>query len=86
MPVNDSMQSESTDKGEQEDLRQAESPATQEASVEEIVTPIEAGVQAQAEHEFETERKIPATCKTAIVSVNGEDIDEVALVNHERAA
>jgi hypothetical protein len=61
----------------------------QDGSVEEMLTPIEAGAQAQAEHEFETERKIPRTCKTAIVSVNGEDVDEVPLPHrehHERAA
>ncbi len=57
-----------------------------EASVEEIVTPIEAGAQAQAEHEFETERKIPKECQCAIVSVNGKDVDQVNLPTHHRAA
>jgi vacuolar-type H+-ATPase subunit H len=53
---------------------------------EEIVTPIEAGAQAQAEREFETQRKIPASCKKAIVSVNGKDVDEVLLPRHKRVA
>jgi hypothetical protein len=53
---------------------------------EEIVTPIEAGAQAQAEREFETERKIPVTCNKAIVSVNGKDVDEVPMPRHDRAA
>lgn len=53
---------------------------------EEIVTPIEAGAQEQAEREFETQRKIPPSCKKAIVSVNGKDVDEVPLPRHDRAA
>jgi GTP cyclohydrolase III len=70
MPLKDSLQSEKTDR---EDIHNAE----------EIETPIEAGIQAQAEREFE---KIPASCRKAIVSVNGEDVDEVPLVKHHRAA
>lgn len=56
------------------------------AGAEEIVTPIEAGAQAQAEIEFQTERKIPPACKKAIVSVNGEDVDEVPIERHDHAA
>lgn len=94
MPLKDSTQSEQTEREEQseptwapEELRTAQStkdPASE--SSEEIVTPIEARAQAQAEREFETEREIPASCKKAIVSVNGQDVDEVPLANHKRAA
>lgn len=55
-------------------------------NVDEIVTPVEAEVQEQAEREFETERKIPRSCKKAIVSVNGEDVEQVPLPDHERVA
>ena len=56
------------------------------ASAEEIVTPIEAGAQEQAEREFQTQRKIPLTCKKAIVSVNGEDVNEVPIGRQDHAA
>lgn len=59
---------------------------TEAEESDEIVTPIEAGAQEQAEREFETQRKIPAKCKTAIMSVNGKDVNEVPLPRHERAA
>jgi hypothetical protein len=76
MPPKDSDRSERT-----------EGENTPEVSTQdEIVTPIEAEIQAKAKHEFETERKIPVSCKTAIVSVNGEDVAEVPLAIHERAA
>lgn len=57
-----------------------------QASAEEIVTPIEAGAQAQAEREFQTERKISPACKKAIVSVDGKDVDEVPIERHDHAA
>ncbi len=36
---------------------------SRESGSEEIVTPIEAEIQSKAEREFETDRKIPDTCK-----------------------
>jgi hypothetical protein len=90
MPLKDSMQSgqtERTNQREESFLREeSQSLPNAEASVEEIVTPIEAGAQAQAEHEFETQRKIPDTCTCAIMSVNGKDVDEVPMTAHHRAA
>jgi hypothetical protein len=83
MPLKDSLQSGQTEH-DQAPLR--EETNVQIASAEEIETPIEASVQAQAKHEFETQRKIPESCKKAIVSVNGKDVDEVPLASHERAA
>jgi hypothetical protein len=83
MPLKDSMQSEQTG-NDQASLREETNP--QEASVEEIETSIEVSVQAQAKHEFETQRQIPDACTKAIVSVNGKDVDEVPLAAHERAA
>jgi hypothetical protein len=56
------------------------------ASGEEIVTPIEADAQETAEREFHSERQTPLSCRTAIVSVNGEDVDKVPLETHDRAA
>jgi hypothetical protein len=85
MPLKDSLQSEQTERRE-DSLREESQPAATESSVEEIVTPIEAGAQAQAEHEFETERKIPDHCTCAIVSVNGQDVDQVPMTAHHRAA
>ena len=84
MPFNDSKQSEGREERDREVLRQA--VLQPDPNREDIVTSIEADAQARAEHEFETERKIPPSCKTAIVSVNGEDVDEVPLADHERAA
>ncbi len=69
MPLKDSMQSEKTDN------EQAALPE----NVDEMVTPIEANAQKQAELEFETERKIPRSCRKAIVSVNGEDVEQVPI-------
>lgn len=86
MPLKDSAQSEKTE-------QDRSLPAS--ADAEDIETPIESGVQEQAEHEFETQRKTPPSVKKAIVSVNGEDVDEVPLENppahpwpdnHDRAA
>ncbi|MGZ5020236.1 MAG: hypothetical protein ACXWAV_07395, partial [Chthoniobacterales bacterium] len=71
--LKDSLQSEKTDREENR-------------NAEEIETPTEAGIQAQAKREFETQRKIPDSCQKAIVSVNGQDVDEVRLVRHHRAA
>ena len=82
MPLEDSERLKNTE-NEQEPLREEpQFPATGE----EIVTPIEADAQAAAEHEFHTERKTPHSCQTAIVSVNGEDVDKVPLESHDRAA
>lgn len=79
-----SRQTEQSEKRKPEDA--SEPPDfRQPGAAEEIVTPIEAGAQAQAEHEFQTHREIPPSCKRAIVSVNGEDVDEVPL-GHEPAA
>lgn len=88
MPLKDSMQSEQTERREDIATREESqpTPAAAEGGEEEIVTPIEAGVQAQAEHEFETERKIPDHCTCAIVSVNGKDVDQVPMTAHHRAA
>ena len=82
MPLNDSLVEKSGKL--EENLERVPEPENQDA--EDIETPIEAGVQERAEHEFETERKIPSSCKTAIVSVNGRDVDEVPLPSQERAA
>ena len=88
MPLKDSMQSEQTERREEISEREESQTVqgTTDAGAEEIVTPIEAGAQAQAEHEFETERKIPDDCKCAIVSVNGKDVDQVPMTSHHRAA
>ncbi|HEY3927514.1 MAG TPA: hypothetical protein VGL89_03985 [Candidatus Koribacter sp.] len=77
MPVKDSTQSETRD---------GEPMPESSVNVEEIETPIETTVTEQAEHEFETERKIPKSCKKAIVSVDGKDVEQVPLPDHERAA
>ncbi len=82
MPLSDSLR-EQTGSAERTPIL-AHDP--DDAESEEIETPIESGAQAQAEHEFETQRKIPDTCHRAIVSVNGKDVDEVPLPAHERAA
>lgn len=84
MPLKDSLRSGKTE-DDQEPLP-AETSAAQIGSGEEIETPVEADVQAQAKHEFETQREIPKSCTKAIVSVNGKDVDEVPLATHERAA
>jgi hypothetical protein len=82
MPLEDSERLKNTE-NEQDPLREeAQFPATGE----EIVTPIEADAQQQAERQFHTQRKTPPSCKTAIVSVNGEDVDKVPLESHDRAA
>jgi hypothetical protein len=91
MPLEDSMQSAQTERTNPNDSvvaleEEQASSGVPESSAEEIVTPIEAGAQAQAEHEFETQRKIPDDCRCAIVSVNGKDVDQVTLSNHHRAA
>lgn len=90
MPLKDSMQSGQTERTNQREQsfsrEESQSLPNAEASVEEIDTPIEAGAQAQAEHEFETQRKIPDTCTCAIMSVNGKDVDEVPMTAHHRAA
>jgi hypothetical protein len=83
MPFDDSPKREQPASAQEADPKQEERPV---ADAEEIETPIEAGVQAQAQHEFETERKIPKSCKKAIVSVNGRDVDEVPMPAHDRAA
>ncbi len=85
MPFNDSLRSEKPDsavEANQVPLREDTNPA----EPEEIETSIEAEAQAQAKHEFETQRQIPDSCRTAIVSVNGKDVDQVSLGAHERAA
>lgn len=83
MPFNDSPRLEKPAAEPDRVLREETGPSSE---AEEIETPIEAEAQAKAEHEFENERKIPTTCRKAIVSVNGKDVDEVSLPAHERAA
>ncbi len=52
------------------------------ATQEEIVTPIEAEIQARVETDFEK----PLPGKKAIISVNGEDVAELPAPTHDRAA
>lgn len=86
MPFNDSLRSEKTDTAVEENHVATREDTDLIPEAEEIETPIEAEAQAQATHEFETQRKIPCECKKAIVSVNGKDVDEVPLATHERSA
>lgn len=77
MPINDSTQSQ---------RREDERLPQMSVNADDIETPIETAVTERAEHEFETERKIPKACKRAIVSVDGKDVESVPLRDHERAA
>ena len=74
MPRNDSPKIEQTERDPE-----APQPAT---NSEEIVTPVEADIQARVERDFNN----PPLHKKAIVSVNGEDVDEVPASAHDRAA
>ena len=82
MPAEDSQQLKNTEDAEDPLREDGSFPASEE----EIVGPIEADAQEEAEREFHNERKTPPSCKTAIVSVNGEDVAKVPLEAHERAA
>ena len=53
-----------------------------EPAQEDIVTPIEAELQNEVERQFEH----PTAHKKAIVSVNGEDVGEIRITVHDRAA
>ena len=77
MPMNDSTQSE---RHEDEPLPQIS------VNADDMETPIETTVRDRAKHEFETERQIPKSCKQAIVSVDGKDVENVPLKDYERAA
>lgn len=81
MPLQDSKQSERSVRSDREP-----SDVPQSLPAEDLVTPIEAEIQEDVEREFENEREFPEPVKTGIVSVNGEDVDEVHLKRHERAA
>ena len=67
-------------------LMQQSAPTRQDSppgdASEEIVTPIEAEIQNHVEREFE---RTPLK-KKAIVSVNGHDVADVPVSNHDRAA
>ncbi len=78
MPLNDSTGMEETGR---DPVAQRERPQSETAE-EEIVTPIEAEIEEEAEREFEN----PPAHKVAIVSVNGEDVGEVPIAAHDRAA
>ncbi len=77
MPLNDSERMERTEQepGPKRDKIQVD------LAQEEIVMPIEAEIEEEVEREFEK----PPAHKKAIISVNGEDIDEVP-VTHDRVA
>ncbi|WP_041855929.1 hypothetical protein [Candidatus Korobacter versatilis] len=76
MPLNDSEGVERAERGPEENREFTD-------SAEEIVTPIEAEIEEEAEREFDK----PPVHQKAIVSVNGEDVgDEVPITSHDRAA
>lgn len=81
MPLHDSMQSERSVSAD----RKAKN-VPQNLPAEDLVTPIEAEIEEDAQREFENEREFAEPVKTGIVSVNGEDVDHVQLKRHDRAA
>jgi len=78
MPLNDSEGMEGTARPA-EPMRDSEQIAEAQ---EEIVTPIDAEIEEEVEREFEK----PSTHTKPIVSVNGEDVADVPIAPHDRAA